>query len=311
MPYRRKPLRKQRQNRKRNSPSMRRYGENHRQNPRMILNTIQPASYVPQSVTIRHVYDNTINLKNLQFSEFQKNYHINFVANALSVFKENGSLSSNANVTYGRTVVDAHTDNAGSVGGTTVMDDTLNGGNWANKYKKFQIMSTHYNFNIRQLDDATTTTLPEGKKLVPLLISGIRSHQQSVIANITTPEQIKKLAFTQTRFLGKSRKDNSGVVNLKVAHYPARFNGQMKNYINNPEYCGTTGASMSSLPRMIPSEKDFFSLAISPASSALGITTAVTGNLLITVRISQVVKYSEAAVGYNQPVPNTDAVQND
>lgn len=314
MPFRRRPARKkpkryQRQNTKRNTKSMQKYGENYKQNPRLILNTIQPANYVAQSVTIRHTYDNTINLVNLQFSrDSQDNYHINFVPNALTIFQDGGSLSSNANVTYGRTVVDVHNNTAGQDGGTTVLDDTLSGANWASRYKKAQVMSTHYNFNVRQIDGTTSSALPEGKKMVPLVISAIRAHQQGVIDNTANIEKIQKLAFTQTRFLGKGRSDYSGRVNLKVAHFPARFNGQQKNYVNNPEYCITTGASIQSAKRMLPGEKDFLTLAVSPASSALDVDNAVTGNLLIRMRVSSIVKYCEPAIQFNEPIPNTGTV---
>ena len=97
MPFKRRPARKtrkrfQRQNAKRNTKSMQKYGENYKQNPRLILNTIQPANYVAQSVTIRHTYDNTINLVNLPFSKAsQDNYHINFLPNSLVIFQNGGA----------------------------------------------------------------------------------------------------------------------------------------------------------------------------------------------------------------------------
>jgi hypothetical protein len=288
---------------------MRKYGENNRQQPRLILNTIQPASYTPQSVTIRHTYDNTAFVSSLKFVQTsQENFHINFLPNSLVIFNTTG-----ANQTYfkyGRNVVDTFLND----GSTTVFDDTLSGGNWANKYKKAQVMSTHYNFNIRQVNSASAAGLEPDEKIVPLQISLVRSHQTGVIGNGTTCEQIQKLGFVQTRYLGKGRAQNDGTVNLKMSHYPARFNGAQKNYLNNPEYCMTTGNSIQSANRMLAPEKDFATLVLGLPSSALhaNVTTKkpVSGDLLIRMRISAVVRYSEIANGNNTPLPNTETVIN-
>ena len=102
------------------------------------------------------------------------------------------------------------------------MDDTLYGAGWANRYKKAQVMSTHYSFNIRNLDSSSSTNVEAEQQLQPLLVSLIRSHQTGVLSNTNTPEQIMKLPFTQTRYLGKGKNTNNGTVNIKCAHYPAR-----------------------------------------------------------------------------------------
>jgi hypothetical protein len=292
---------------------MMKYGENRRQNPRLILNTIQPANYIPQSVTIRHTYDNTCHIKNLIFSpSSQENYHINFLPNSLVVFNNGGSLKDNANVTYGRDVIDTFNNNDSVHTGTTVLDDTLYQAGWAKRYKKAQVMATHYNFNIRNLESSSYNENPETDKLQPILISLIRSHQSGVINNGTSTEELMKLPFTQTRFLGKGKNQNNGTVNIKVAHYPSRFNGQQKNYVNNPEYCMTTGASIAGTAgRMLSPEKDFLTLALSLPSSALfedGGFQPMTNSLLIRMRISCVVRYCEPAIGYNEPIPNTNTV---
>lgn len=305
--YGKKPKRFQKQNVKRNTPSMRKFGENNRQNPRLILNTIQPASYTPQSVTIRHTYDNTAFVASLLFTkEVQENYHLNFLPNSLIVFNTTGA--NKVYFKYGREVQDTHLND----GTTTALDDVLSGGNWGNKYKKAQVMAVHYNFNIRQMNTSTGNNVEEDEKVQPLQISFVRSHQASMITNTTTTEEIQKLPWTQTRYLGKGRSTNDGVVNLKCSHYPARFNGAQKNYINNVEYCLTPGNSVASGTRMMPPEKDFASLIIGLPSSALhnNITgkKPISGDLLIRMRISAIVRYSEAANGNNEPLPNTNTV---
>ena len=225
MPFKRRPARKtrkryQKQNTKRNTKSMQKYGENYKQNPRLILNTIQPANYVPQSITIRHTYDNTMFINKLTFvKDSQENFHVNFLPNSLLPFSNGGALQSQ--IEYGREVNDVFDNDAGAPGRTTVLDDTLNGAQWASRYKKAQVMAVHYNFNIRQINTSATSVEPE-ERIQPVLISLIRAHQQGVITNTTTVERIQKLAFTQTRFLGKGRNGNDAVINLKCAHYPPR-----------------------------------------------------------------------------------------
>ena len=225
MPYRRRyalksrrrPKRFQRQNIKRNTKSMRKYGENRRQNPRLILNTIQPSNYVPQSITIRHTYDNTFLIQNMSFAkDSQENHHINFLPNSLLIFNNNG-----ANQTlfkYGKPVVDEFKDD----GTTTDLDHTLAGAGWANKYKKAQVMVTHYNFNIRQVSTATSGETDPAQRVQPLQVSFVRNHQTAFVSNTASVEDIQKMPFTQTRYLSKSRLENGGVVNLKCAHYPRR-----------------------------------------------------------------------------------------
>jgi hypothetical protein len=303
----RKPKRFQKQNTKRNSPSMRKYGENNRQQPRMILNTIQPASYTPQSVTIRHTYDNTAFVSSLLFTkDVQENFHLNFLPNSLLIFNTTGANKSYFK--YGRPVQDVFSND----GSTTALDDVLTGGAWGEKYKKAQVMATHYNFNIRQMNSSNDSSVQPDEKIQPLQISFVRSHQSGTITNTTTCEDIQKMAFTQTRYLGKGRTQNDGVVNLKSSHYPARFNGAQKNYINNVEYCITPGQSVDSANRMLPPEKDFVSLVIGLPSSALhkNVTDkkAISGDLLIRMRVSAIVRYSEVANGNNVPLPNQDTV---
>ncbi len=125
-------------------------------------------------------------------------------------------------------------------------------------------------------------------------------------------DDIQKKSFTQTRYLSKSRTENGGVVNLKCAHYPSRFNGAQKNYVNNPEYCINTGNTVLSNRKMMPGEKDFATLAFSLPSSALHSQTTtknpISGQILCRMRISSTVRYSEPANGSNQPVPNQETV---
>jgi len=305
--YNRKPKRFQKQNTKRNSPSMRKYGENNRQQPRMILNTIQPASYTPQSVTIRHTYDNSIFVSSLLFTkDVRENFHLNFLPNSLVIFNTTGA--NKAYFKYGRAVEDTFLND----GSTTALDDVLSGGNYGNKYKKAQVMATHYNFNIRQMNSSSNSSVQPDEQIQPLQISFIRAHQSGIISNTTTCEQIQKLPFTQTRYLGKGRTQNDGVINLKCSHYPARFNGAQKNFITKPEFCITPGNSVSSGNRMLAPEKDFATLAIGLPSSALHSNVtgkkAISGDLLIRMRVSAIVRYSEVANGNNEPVPNTNTV---
>ena len=288
-----KKKRYQRQNVKRNTKSMMKYGENRRQRPQLILNTIQPSNYVPQSVTIRHTYDNTFWISNMAFTKgSQENHHINFLPNSLIIFNENGANTSLFK--YGKTVIDAFADD----GSTTDLDHTLAGAGWANKYKKAQVMVCHYNFNIRQISTATQDPADPNDRIQPLTVSFIRAHQAAAISNLTPIEDIQKKSFTQTRYLSKSRTENGGVVNLKCAHYPSRFNGAQKNYVNNPEYCINTGNTVLSNRKMMPGEKDFATLAFSLPSSALHSQTTtknpISGQILCRMRISSTVRYSEA-----------------
>ena len=286
---------------------MRKYGENNRQNPRLILNTIQPANYVAQSVTIRHTYDNTFLLSGMQFTKgSQENHHINFLPNSLLIFNNGGANT--GLFKYGKPVVDAFLDN----GTTTDLDHTLAGAGWANKYKNAQVMVTHYNFNIRQLNNTSESQIEPSQKIQPLMVAFNRAHQAAAVLNATAPEDIQKLSFTQTRYLGKGKSQNDATVNLKCAHYPARFNGQQKNYLNNPSYMITPGNAVATSSRMLPGEKDFATLSFSLPSSSLheDVTgkTPVAGDILVRMRVSATVRYSEPANGTNQPIPNNAPV---
>ena len=74
----------------------------------------------------------------------------------------------------------------------------------------------------------------------------------------------------------------------------------------------TPGNAVATSSRMLPGEKDFATLSFSLPSSSLheDVTgkTPVAGDILVRMRVSATVRYSEPANGTNQPIPNNAPV---
>jgi hypothetical protein len=227
------------------------------------------------------------------------NISLGFLLNSPFIFMGGGANSNG--IVWSTTVVDTY---GGSVTPDCVKSYTQ-GDNWSFKYGRGQVLGNKIEINARVLRDPNET---DDASICPMSIHLTRQTLMGLGAN-KTPEQIKERPFTVSKYLGSDSKERASGVNFVQNHSSAKFNAIKGKYLDNPDWIFNTGISSTGNNNSpgFPKEGDYAYLALTPLCSACVQVTPTPRNkspqIMLSIKVTKLIKYSEAAMADNQPVP--------
>lgn len=262
-----------------------------------IPRTIQSAAYKPKSVVCRHFYQNSFKIGSTDFTAgTQKNCNIKLTPNCVTIFDS--------------TALDPEWQPALAVNpiyntvGVTTYQDLLT---YQTAYRSFQVLGVRYDVNVRMIKNLA---IEDVDKEYPLKIIFNQSTTRPTHANDLTlgPEAIEDRPFCQSRTMQQTPGVVSKGVSLVMKHSTRLQNNIPKtSWLGHTDYAGeiTNAQNLGNpLPtgqlNGVPLENDFVNLYITSASSA---AIAKTPELLVTLKASYVVRYTEPSFVTNESFP--------
>ena len=266
------------------------------------LRMLSNPTLVHRSVVIRQTYVNSCIVPSVTWTSGTQglyNINIGFPLNSPFIFL-NGTANTNG-IIWSNTVIDQY-------GGAVPADSVASyyaGDNWQFKYQTGQVLGNKIEINARVLRDPKDS---DDQSIAPMTL---HLTKQSIVGlgNNKSPEAIKERPFTVSKYLGSDSKEKASGVNFVQNHSSARFNAIKGKYVDNPDWIFNTGISNTGGNNTpgFPKEGDYAYFAMSPLCSACLLATPTARNvspqIMLSIKVTKLIKYSEPSMADNQPVP--------
>lgn len=262
-----------------------------------IPRTIQSAAWKPRSVTVRHFYQNSFKVASTDlWSTTEKNTNIKFTPNSCTIF-ENQALPTEWEPATAINPI------YGTAGVTTYQDLQ----EYQTAYRRLQVLGVRYDINVRIIKNLSAEDEAFEYPL-KLIVSRLTTHPAHAADFEETAESLEDRPYTTSKVMQQGPGVVSKGVNFVIRHSARKANSVPKaSFLNHVDYTPditqaanlgavTTGTRLNG----VPEEQDWIGLYVTSASQAAAV---ISPELLVTMKASYVVRYSEPSYITNESYP--------
>ena len=262
-----------------------------------IPRTIQSAAYKPKKVVVRHSYQNSFKIGHTDlWSTSQKNVHFTLTPNSASIF--NNEPLNNADMEYANAVNTTY-----GTSGVTTFDHLYD---YQKAYRTMQVLGARYTFNVRIIRnlDASDEAFEYPLKIC---VTKATTQTDPIILATYTAEQIENRPFTISRVMQQGPGVVSKGTNITINHTARTLNAIPKtSWIGHKDFSPditdtkNIGTPTNDGQNGIANEGDYITFFVTSASQAAAV---VTPEILVTMKASFIVRYSEPSFTTNTAYP--------